>query len=66
VPGAGRLIGVPAASIDYLAHPTHYTTGNMRADLAGSGITVPPLPSYLPRLVAYVRAHPEVGDTAMV
>jgi thioester reductase-like protein len=66
VPGVDRVVGVPAATIDYLVHPTHYATDNMRADLAGSGIRVPPLPSYLPRLVAYVRAHPEISDAAMV
>jgi thioester reductase-like protein len=66
LPGVARLVGAPAAAIDYLVHPTHYATDNMRADLAGSGIQVPPLPSYLPRLVAYVRAHPEVGDAAMI
>jgi thioester reductase-like protein len=66
LPGVRRLVGAPAATVDYLFHPTHYATDNMRADLAGSGIQVPPLPSYLPRLVAYLRAHPEVGDSATV
>ena len=66
VPGVGRVMGVPAASIDYLAHPTTYATDNASADLAGSGIEVPPLPTYLPSLVAYLRAHPEVSGSAMV
>jgi thioester reductase-like protein len=63
LPGADRLVGVPAAAVDYLVHPTHYATDNLRADLAGSGIDVPRLPAYLPRLVAWLRAHPAVGDT---
>ena len=34
--------------------------------LVGSGIAVPPFAAYVDRLVAFVRAHPEIGSAAMV
>jgi len=66
VPGVHGLLRIPAEAVDYFAHPAHYLTANARRDLEGSGIAVPPLPSYLDRLVSYMRAHPEVGSAAMV
>ena len=65
VPGLQWLMQIPSAAIDYFAHPTHYTTDNASRDLASAGIEVPRLASYMPRLVAFVRAHPEVGAQAM-
>jgi thioester reductase-like protein len=65
VPGVHALLGIPSAAIDYFVHPTRYSTGNASVDLAGSGIVCPPFPTYVERLVAFVRAHPEVGDAPM-
>lgn len=47
-------------------HPTYYDSANTRADLAGTGIEVPPLRSYLPTLVSFMRVHPELSSDAMV
>lgn len=66
VPFVYRLMQIPSSSVDYFVHPTHYTTTHTRADLAGTGIAVPPLRSYLGRLVDFVRQHPEIGSQAMV
>jgi thioester reductase-like protein len=66
VPGARRLLQLPPNLVDYMVHPTHYATDNATADLEGTGIRVPPLPTYLDRLVEFVREHPEIGSTAMV
>lgn len=66
VPGVFALMQIPSAAIDYFVHPTHYDVRNALTDLAGSGISCPPLPSYLDRLVAFARAHPEIGAAAMV
>ncbi|HEX2121426.1 MAG TPA: SDR family oxidoreductase [Thermoanaerobaculia bacterium] len=66
VPGVYRLMRIPPAAVDYFVHPTLYDTANATADLAGSGIVPPPLRDYAPRLVAFVRAHPEIGSAAMV
>jgi nucleoside-diphosphate-sugar epimerase len=66
VPLVGRIMGIPSASVDYFVHPTHYTTDHTRADLAGTGIAVPPLRGYLDRLVGFMRQHPEIGSDAMV
>ena len=65
VPGVYRLMKIPSSSVDYFAHPTHYTCRNTLRDLEGSGIAVPPFPSYVGRLVEFVRAHPEIGSAAM-
>ena len=66
VPGVYRLMRIPAATIDYYVHPTLYDTRNTTAALQGSGITAPQLRDYLPALVDFVRAHPEITSAAMV
>jgi len=66
VPFLERVMGIPAAAIDYFTHPTYYTADHTLEDLAGSGITIPPLETYIERLVAFVRAHPEIRSEAMV
>ena len=66
VPGIYRLMRIPAATIDYYVHPTEYDTTNTTAALQGSGITLPRLRDYLPALVDFVRAHPEITSSAMV
>jgi thioester reductase-like protein len=65
VPGVERLMRIPSPSIDYLTHPTHYLTAN-QADLDGSGIVCPRVPTYLPTLVEFMRRHPEVSSSAMI
>lgn len=66
VPFVERILQIPASAVDYFVHPTHYTSENTQADLAGSGISCPPLATYLPRLVEFVEAHPDVESAAMV
>lgn len=66
VPGVYRLMQIPSSTIDYFVHPTYYDTTNTRADLAGTGIEVPHLRSYLPTLVSFMRVHPELSSDAMV
>ena len=60
------LMRMPAEAVDYFAQPTHYLTDHVRADLAGSGIEVPPFGSYAHRLVEFMREHPDVSSAAMV
>jgi thioester reductase-like protein len=66
VPGVFRLMEIPSAALDYFVHPTRYATACAVRDLAGSGIACPPFASYAPRLVDFVRAHPEVKSAPMV
>lgn len=63
VPGAYALLRIPSAAVDYFAHPTSYDTTNTTSDLGP--LTVPRFRDYLPRLVEFVRAHPEIGSAAM-
>jgi thioester reductase-like protein len=65
VPGVYRLMKIPSSTIDYFVHPTFYDPANTLADLAGTGLQVPPLRSYLPTLVSFMRVHPELGSEAM-
>jgi nucleoside-diphosphate-sugar epimerase len=62
VPGMYRLMQIPSAVIDYFVHPTHYDTTNVQRDL---GTAPPRLRDYLPRLVDFVRAHPEISSAPM-
>jgi len=66
VPGVYRLMRIPAAAVDYFAHPTSYDTRNATTELAAAGIVAPHLRDYAPRLVEFVRAHPEITSSAMV
>jgi nucleoside-diphosphate-sugar epimerase len=66
VPGVYRLLRIPAPAVDYFVHPTTYDTRNATADLAAAGIVAPAFRDYAPRLVEFVRAHPEIGSAAMV
>lgn len=65
VPGVHRLMRIPSAAIDYFVQPTRYDVRQASADLEGTGIRCPPFAEYLPRLVAYWKAHREVGAGAM-
>jgi len=66
MPGVYRLMQIPAATVDYFVQPTVYTCDNTLADLAGTDIAVPPLRTYVDRLVAFMRDNPTVGSQAMV
>ncbi|MGZ8867517.1 MAG: SDR family oxidoreductase [Thermoanaerobaculia bacterium] len=65
VPGVRAVMRIPPAAVDYFVHPTSYGTTNMLAGLAGSGIEVPRVRDYAPRLVDFMRRHPEVSSSAM-
>jgi len=65
LPGVYRLMQIPSSTIDYFVHPTFYDPANTLADLKGTDLQVPPLRSYLPALVSFMRVHPELGSEAM-
>jgi len=65
VPGVFRLLRIPSPAVDYFVHPTTYDTTNADVALSGSGIFVPRLADYAANLVAFARAHPEIGSAAM-
>jgi len=66
VPGVARFTGIPANALDYFAQPTFYDTANADRDLGALGIRCPRLAGYMHVLVAFLKAHPEVGAAAMV
>jgi thioester reductase-like protein len=61
-----RFVGIPAAAVEYFVHPTHYDTTEAQRDLAGSGVTCPPVQDYLPTLVTFMRNHREADQGVMV
>ncbi|MCL7959660.1 MAG: SDR family oxidoreductase [marine benthic group bacterium] len=65
IPGLARLTGIQPEAFDYFDHPTHYSVQHATTDLQGSGIWAPPFRDYVDRLVAFVRAHPEVDSGPM-
>jgi hypothetical protein len=65
VPLVGRMLRIPSSAVDYFVHPTRYDTSNATAALAAVGVRCPPLSEYIDRLIAFMRAHPEVGSRAM-
>ncbi|MCY2994615.1 MAG: SDR family oxidoreductase [Planctomycetota bacterium] len=66
MPGVYWLMQIPSPAIDYFVHPTLYACASTLADLEGSGLKVPPLSSYVDRLVDFVRCHPDIGSRPMV
>jgi nucleoside-diphosphate-sugar epimerase len=62
VPGVYRLMRIPSPAVDYFVHPTLYDTTNTQRDVH---IAVPRFRDYLPQLVAFAKAHPEIGSAAM-
>ena len=66
VPGVYQLLGIPASAVDYFIHPTFYDTTNADRDLAALGIHCPKLADYMPHLVEFMRAHPDIESGAMV
>jgi thioester reductase-like protein len=66
IPALERFVGIPAAAIEYFVHPTHYDTTNTERDLAGSGISCPAVPDYLPTLVRFMREHADADLGVMV
>ena len=65
VPGAERLMGLPAEAVDYFASPTTYSTTSTDRDLEGTGVQCPAFADYADRLLDFMLAHPEVGARAM-
>lgn len=66
VPGVEKLMRVPASSVDYTTHPTHYDTALTTPALAKLGIECPSLPTYVDALVGFHQAHPEISSAAMI
>jgi NAD(P)-dependent dehydrogenase (short-subunit alcohol dehydrogenase family)/thioester reductase-like protein len=50
-------VGVPDEIVDYIDMPTEFDTTQTRQALAGSGIEVPPLDSYVQKLWDYWKRH---------
>ena len=66
-PGVHALTGIPASSVPYFTHPTHYDTRATRSTaLAESGVVCPPFASYVDALVSFVKDHSEFTSKAMV
>jgi uncharacterized protein YbjT (DUF2867 family) len=65
IPGVSRLAPIPEAMLDYTVHRARFDTAATTSALEGSSVACPPFSDYAGRLVAFVRANPDVGSTAM-
>ena len=62
-----RFFGMPVEALDYFDDPVRHDTTTASQDLSELGIECPRLADYLPRLVAFYRAHREqVRREAMI
>lgn len=57
LPLVGRWIGVPPEALAYFNHRATFDCSNTLRHLEGSGIALPDVREYLPRLYAYWTAH---------
>lgn len=65
VPGMQRVIRVEPQAVDYFTQPTRYSCPNTLHDLAETNIQCPPISAYLDRLIAFMKAHPDITSRAM-
>jgi thioester reductase-like protein len=62
-----RFFGMPREALDYFDDPVRHDTTQASHDLGELGVTCPRLADYVPRLVAFYRAHrDDVRREAMV
>jgi NAD(P)-dependent dehydrogenase (short-subunit alcohol dehydrogenase family) len=54
-------LGIPAGVLNYVNYPTHFDSSGAQAALRGSGIEVPPLESYAPRVWDYWERNLDPG-----
>lgn len=59
VPALRRALEVPRETVVYANHEVRYDVLNTLDALDGAGIECPPIAEYLPRLIDYLRRHPE-------
>jgi thioester reductase-like protein len=60
VPGAQWLTGIPPEAVDYFVYRAEFDTAQATPALQSLGIQCPRFLDYLPRLVDYLRKHPEI------
>ena len=63
--GIGKYLGISPELLDYFDHPAHYDSSNTQAALEGTGIACPPISSYAPTMVEYMRRHADTRSEAM-
>jgi NAD(P)-dependent dehydrogenase (short-subunit alcohol dehydrogenase family) len=54
-------LGIPAGVLNYVNYPTHFDSSEAQRALRGSGIEVPPLESYAPRVWDYWERNLDPG-----
>ena len=52
-----RMVAIPREAMSYMNHPVTYDCSNALAALEGSGISCPPAPEYIPKLVEFFRRN---------
>lgn len=60
LPKLAELSGVSPESFEYINHHQVFDTTNCRAALAGTGVSCPPLRSYINQILRYYRDHAQL------
>jgi nucleoside-diphosphate-sugar epimerase len=64
--GLGHLLGLSPELITYFDFDSQYDCANTVRDLEGTGVTCPPLPTYVDTMVAFLKQHlKDVSSKAM-
>jgi thioester reductase-like protein len=53
------LLKIPLETVTYFNHEVHFDTANQRRLLKGTGLSCPDILGVIPRMVDYVKAHPD-------
>jgi len=60
VPGVRWFLEIPDEAFDYFNHRVEYDCSNTLRFLEGTGISCPHVSTYVDKLIAYAREHPEI------
>ena len=60
MPAVCKLMNIPYEAFSYFGHPVEFDVTQATELLAPTGCRCPKIEEYLPRLIEYARAHPEI------
>lgn len=66
VPAVQKVFRIEPEAVEYFTQPTRYSCINTLRDLADTAVQCPPVPTYLERLIAFMKKHPDLPSEPMV
>uniref|UniRef100_A0A7S0RHJ5 Uncharacterized protein n=1 Tax=Pyramimonas obovata TaxID=1411642 RepID=A0A7S0RHJ5_9CHLO len=65
IPYLSRWMHITPEAVSYFTHPTVYRCEQAVKDLGAAGIECPRLETYLPNLIEFVKANPNISEHGM-